>query len=221
MSEIDTSTEVVERLAALLVAVAGLERQAEYVGQYSIDPGTAEEAAELLRALAAERDALRLEAQCAQKTLNAWFDLAEKAEAEGANVLRGAVNTWLRRAENGGMPSDLADAVRNVVDEAARQYFWKALVPVVRGVAAESLTRPDIAAILRGEAVAVPVEVWCALCVALEELMDVQKFATGWDNGVTDSTGTINEGDHWHGLAMDRARAAMLAASPYAVKRDE
>ena len=48
-----------------------------------------------------------------------------------------------------------------------------------------------------------------ALVAALENLMDVQTFATGWDNGVTDATGTMNEGDHWHGLAMDRARAAL------------
>lgn len=48
-----------------------------------------------------------------------------------------------------------------------------------------------------------------ALVEALENLMDVQTFATGWDNGVTDATGTMNEGDHWHGLAMDRATAAL------------
>lgn len=51
-----------------------------------------------------------------------------------------------------------------------------------------------------------------ALVEALENLMDVQTFATGWDNGVTDATGTMNEGDHWHGLAMDRARAALARA---------
>lgn len=48
-----------------------------------------------------------------------------------------------------------------------------------------------------------------ALVEALEGLMGVQTFATGWDNGVTDATGTMNEGDHWHGLAMDRATAAL------------
>lgn len=48
-----------------------------------------------------------------------------------------------------------------------------------------------------------------ALVEALENLMDVQTFANGWDNGVTDATGTMNEGDHWHGLAMDRARAVL------------
>lgn len=47
------------------------------------------------------------------------------------------------------------------------------------------------------------------LVEALENLMDVQTFATGWDNGVTDATGTMNEGGHWHGLAMNRARAAL------------
>jgi hypothetical protein len=44
---------------------------------------------------------------------------------------------------------------------------------------------------------------------ALEELCDVQVYSTGWDNGVTDSTGTMNEGAHWHSRAMDKARTAL------------
>ena len=44
---------------------------------------------------------------------------------------------------------------------------------------------------------------------ALEGLVDVQIFATGWDNGVTDATGTVNEGAYWHMCAMDGARAAL------------
>lgn len=47
------------------------------------------------------------------------------------------------------------------------------------------------------------------LAEALEELKNIQRFATGWDNGVTDSTGSINEGDHWHGMAMDAANVAL------------
>jgi hypothetical protein len=50
------------------------------------------------------------------------------------------------------------------------------------------------------------------LVEALEELVDVQVFATGWDNGVTDSTGTVNEGDYFHSQSMDRARAALRRA---------
>lgn len=50
------------------------------------------------------------------------------------------------------------------------------------------------------------------LLEALEDLVDVQIFATGWDNGVTDSTGTMNEGAHFHNLSMDRARSAIAAA---------
>jgi hypothetical protein len=50
------------------------------------------------------------------------------------------------------------------------------------------------------------------LVEALEELVDVQVFATGWDNGVTDSTGTVNEGDYFHSQSMDRARAALHRA---------
>jgi hypothetical protein len=44
---------------------------------------------------------------------------------------------------------------------------------------------------------------------ALEELCHVQVYSTGWDNGVTDSTGTMNEGAHWHSRAMDKARTAL------------
>ena len=58
-------------------------------------------------------------------------------------------------------------------------------------------------------AIVTPPATVAALVEALENLMDVQAFATGWDNGVTDATGTMNEGDHWHGLAMNRARAAL------------
>lgn len=46
---------------------------------------------------------------------------------------------------------------------------------------------------------------------ALADLVDVQQYAMGWDNGVTDSTGTINEGAYWQSLAMDRSRAALDA----------
>lgn len=49
---------------------------------------------------------------------------------------------------------------------------------------------------------------------ALESLEDVQTYATGWDNGVTDATGTMNEGAYWHMRAMDDARAALKETTP-------
>ena len=85
-----------------------------------------------LRALVQERDAAKEEAADARSTLSAWFDLSKKAEDAGANVLRDSLNTWLRRAVNGGMSVERANIVRNVVDEAARLYLWDALVPVLR-----------------------------------------------------------------------------------------
>lgn len=48
-----------------------------------------------------------------------------------------------------------------------------------------------------------------ALEAALMDLIEVQKYCIGFDNGVTDSTGTIREGEHWHGMAMIRACAAL------------
>lgn len=49
---------------------------------------------------------------------------------------------------------------------------------------------------------------------ALEDLIDVQVLSTGWDNGVTDSTGTMNEGEYLHARAFDKARAALSAETP-------
>lgn len=45
-----------------------------------------------------------------------------------------AHDQWLRTTMNGGMPTEHAEIVRNVVNEAARFYLWKALVPVLRGM---------------------------------------------------------------------------------------
>ena len=71
---------------------------------------------------------------------------------------------------------------------AANEWGWRYLSPV---------TPPDVVR---------------ELVDALEELVDVQVFATGWDNGVTDSTGTVNEGDYFHSQSMDRALAALARA---------
>lgn len=56
-----------------------------------------------------------------------------------------------------------------------------------------------------------------SLLEALCDLIDIQKYATGWNNGVTDPTGTISEADYLHGLVMDRAIAA---SSESVVKSD-
>lgn len=86
----------------------------------------------LAQAQAAEIERLREERKNAQSTLSAWFDLSKKAEEAGASILEAALDTWLRRASSGGMPSEQADIVRNVVTDAARLYLWHALVPVLR-----------------------------------------------------------------------------------------
>lgn len=43
---------------------------------------------------------------------------------------------------------------------------------------------------------------------ALESLIDVCAYAT-FNNGVTDSTGTVREAEYWALMALDRARAAI------------
>jgi hypothetical protein len=85
--------------------------------------------------VAAQLAAAKEEAADAKDTLAAWFDLAEKAEVAGTDVLRDSIDTWLRRASSGGMPSKHMAIVREVVDDAAHQYLWRALVPVLRGMA--------------------------------------------------------------------------------------
>lgn len=44
---------------------------------------------------------------------------------------------------------------------------------------------------------------------ALQRMHDVHNYATGFDNGVTDPTGTMNEGDYMASLAFDQAKAAL------------
>lgn len=96
------------------------------------DPDTIRTLLSALQAQAAEIERLREERENAQSTLSAWFDLSKKAEDAGASILEAALDTWLRRASSGGMPSEHADIVRNVVTDAARLYLWHALVPVLR-----------------------------------------------------------------------------------------
>lgn len=95
---------------------------------------TADARAVCITMLERQRDAAREEAADSRATLSAWFDLAKKAEEAGADVLRDAIGTWLRTSLNGGMPTKHADIVRTAVNEAARLYLWKALVPVLRTI---------------------------------------------------------------------------------------
>jgi hypothetical protein len=95
----------------------------------------------------AQRDAALLAVDKAKQfaddaisTLNAWFDLEKKIENQGTEVLKSSLETWLRTALNGGMPTEHADIVRTIIDEAAQTYLWRALVPVLRGMT-ESVCR--------------------------------------------------------------------------------
>lgn len=88
-----------------------------------------------------EKKAAEERAKDAHSTLSAWFDLSTKMESEGTTVLRDAIETWIRRSENGGMPSNISDHARMVLDEAARTYLWRALVPVLRGMNNQEKTK--------------------------------------------------------------------------------
>lgn len=100
-------------------------------GWHAIDE-TCEEAADTIQRLTKERDEARELKLDAESTLSAWFDLSKKAENAGAEILRDSVKMWLKKARSGGMPSEQADLVASVIDDAASLYLWKALVPVLR-----------------------------------------------------------------------------------------
>ena len=67
-----------------------------------------------------------------EATLAAWFDLAARAESAGTDAIKTAIARYLSAARSGGMSSRDSDLVTNVVDESARLYLWRELVPVLR-----------------------------------------------------------------------------------------
>ena len=79
----------------------------------------------------------------AKQSLNSFFSMKIRAEEEGTKVLDEAISTYLRRAENGGMPDEEVDLVRSVVNDAARIYLWNALVPIIRGIASSAQKDPN------------------------------------------------------------------------------
>jgi hypothetical protein len=81
---------------------------------------------------------LETELDGAKQSLNSFFSMKIRAEEEGAKVLDEAISTYLRRAENGGMPDEDVDLVRSVVNDAARIYLWNALVPIICGIASSA-----------------------------------------------------------------------------------
>ena len=81
---------------------------------------------------------LETELDGAKQSLNSFFSMKIRAEEEGTKVLDESISTYLRRAENGGMPDEEVDLVRSVVNDAARIYLWNALVPIIRGIASSA-----------------------------------------------------------------------------------
>ena len=90
---------------------------------------------ERLRSRVAE---LETKLEGAKQSLNSFFSMKIRAEEEGTKVLDESISTYLRRAENGGMPDEDVDLVRSVVNDAARIYLWNALVPIIRGIASSA-----------------------------------------------------------------------------------
>lgn len=129
MNNVDTDREQVQRLKHYVRP----DMQSEYDG--------------IMQELWARVQAVEDERDDALHTLEAWFDLAARAETAGADTLRDSVNTYLRTALNGGMPPEHVQVVRDVLDESARLYLWRALVPVLRTMQQDSTNTAVQAAI--------------------------------------------------------------------------
>jgi len=46
----------------------------------------------------------------------------------------------------------------------------------------------------------------------LTRALDIQNYSKGYDNGVSDSTGTQQEGDYWAGVLFDEIAKALKEA---------
>jgi hypothetical protein len=132
-----TDTITLRRADAEQIRAALVSGEKLFAALAALDAALAEPDA-IAKAVEAEKH----RAEVAISTLSYWFNLSEKAESEGASVLNDALETYLRRSINGGMPEEHEKIVRKVVDDAARIYLWKALVPVIRGIAATT-AQPD------------------------------------------------------------------------------
>lgn len=133
--------QAISTLRALLTRAEAAEAQVKW---WQADSAAGWNKCEERRLQAEQAEAERDDAL---HTLEAWFDLAARAEEAGADVLRDSVNTYLRTALNGGMPLEHVQVVRDVLDESARLYLWRALVPVLRTMQQDSTTTAVQAAI--------------------------------------------------------------------------
>lgn len=71
-----------------------------------------------------ERDDIR-------STLNAWFNTSNKLEPDISKLLLDGLNGYIRRSESGGMPFELADDLRAVIEDFCRLYVGNLLTPYI------------------------------------------------------------------------------------------
>lgn len=71
-----------------------------------------------------ERDDIR-------STLNAWFNTSNKLEPDISKLLLDGLNGYIRRSESGGMPFELADDLRAVIEDFCRLYVGELLTPYI------------------------------------------------------------------------------------------
>lgn len=100
---------------------ATLQRELEAAREREMQWGSLLKVAEReLEAVRAERDALREAEADARSTLTAWFAERDKLREATTENLMAALNGYLRTSESGGMPGELADAVRGVLADFCR-----------------------------------------------------------------------------------------------------
>jgi len=87
-----------------------------------------------------ERDDIR-------STLNAWFNTSNKLEPDISKLLLDGLNGYIRRSESGGMPFELADDLRAVIEDFCRLYVGELLTPYIEQ--AKSSAEARIAVLVR------------------------------------------------------------------------
>lgn len=90
---------------------------------------------EFLTARLAEREE---EIAQLKETMEAWFIAARKTSDQIAPVMLDCLRLYIKRCKTGGMDDQRADDAEEVLADMIRQYAGTALLPVLRGLAAEN-----------------------------------------------------------------------------------
>lgn len=124
-----------------------------------------------------ERDDIR-------STLNAWFNTSNKLEPDISKLLLDGLNGYIRRSESGGMPFELADDLRAVIEDFCRLYVGELLTPYIEQAKSSAEARIAVLEKTLGRIAVLP-ECGCKPCtgqcrsqaVLLIELEEIRALA--------------------------------------------